>query len=225
VSRRGGGYNPGMDAEYAALLRLVLADPAADAPRLVLADWLDGRGGRARAEFVRVQCALEGHCAGQPQTHGCNTDRRIGADGEIEGLAHLGRCRRCDWLRANAALRRRERELLAARGDDWAAADLGPGLAWQAVAAPRWAFASHSACHYRRGFVDWVGCSWRVWQAHAPALRRAAPLTRVTLTTPAPTLAVLERAYPGIAFGLPPAAEFPTDSAALERIAAIPPAG
>jgi uncharacterized protein (TIGR02996 family) len=51
-----------------ALYRAVLADPHDDTPRLVLADWLDehadalppaaGRAARARAEFVRVQCAL-----------------------------------------------------------------------------------------------------------------------------------------------------------------------
>ena len=37
-------------------LKLILADPEADSPRLVYADWLDEKGDMAKAEFVRVQC-------------------------------------------------------------------------------------------------------------------------------------------------------------------------
>src|SRR4051794_18097538 len=43
--------------ERAAILRAVCDDLAADAPRLVYADWLDDHGRAARAEFVRVQVA------------------------------------------------------------------------------------------------------------------------------------------------------------------------
>src|SRR5581483_1312804 len=39
-------------------LRPILADPAADGPRLAYADWLDETGDADRAEFIRVQCAL-----------------------------------------------------------------------------------------------------------------------------------------------------------------------
>src|SRR5262245_33094349 len=45
----------------AALLDAVLDAPEEDAPRLVLADWLDEHGDehdRVRAEFIRVQCEL-----------------------------------------------------------------------------------------------------------------------------------------------------------------------
>jgi uncharacterized protein (TIGR02996 family) len=45
---------PGTDAEF---LRLILADPDADGPRLVYADWLESRADADRAEFIRVQCA------------------------------------------------------------------------------------------------------------------------------------------------------------------------
>lgn len=44
-------------SEYAALLRTVLSRPDDDAPRLVLADWLDEHSAPERAEFVRRQCA------------------------------------------------------------------------------------------------------------------------------------------------------------------------
>ena len=40
-----------------ALLAAVAADPRDDAPRLVLADWLDEQGEPERAAFIRVQCA------------------------------------------------------------------------------------------------------------------------------------------------------------------------
>jgi uncharacterized protein (TIGR02996 family) len=41
-----------------ALLAAVLADPDADLPRLVYADWLEERGQPERAEFIRVQIEL-----------------------------------------------------------------------------------------------------------------------------------------------------------------------
>ena len=44
--------------EREALLAAVVADPDADLPRLVYADWCDQNGDPARAEFIRVQCAL-----------------------------------------------------------------------------------------------------------------------------------------------------------------------
>jgi uncharacterized protein (TIGR02996 family) len=43
------------EAEF---LRAILADPDADGPRLVYADWREECGDPARAEFIRVQCAL-----------------------------------------------------------------------------------------------------------------------------------------------------------------------
>src|SRR5262245_34977672 len=48
-------------SDAAAFLEAIRAEPAADAPRLVYADWLDEQGGAAdrdRAEFIRVQIAL-----------------------------------------------------------------------------------------------------------------------------------------------------------------------
>jgi uncharacterized protein (TIGR02996 family) len=44
------------DAE--AFLQAILADPDADGPRLVYADWLDEHGDPVRAEFIRTQIAL-----------------------------------------------------------------------------------------------------------------------------------------------------------------------
>lgn len=46
-----------MDEEFAFLRNIALATDD-DLPRLAFADWLDERGEAARAEFIRVQCAL-----------------------------------------------------------------------------------------------------------------------------------------------------------------------
>src|SRR5262245_56805489 len=48
-----------LSPDLASLLSACKETPDDDAPRLVLADWLEEHGdeeGRARAEFVRVQC-------------------------------------------------------------------------------------------------------------------------------------------------------------------------
>src|SRR5215218_7287428 len=47
-----------MPPAFVDLLAAVLASPADDAPRLVLADWLDEHGQPDRAEFIRLQCEL-----------------------------------------------------------------------------------------------------------------------------------------------------------------------
>lgn len=49
------------DPEYLALLRRILENPVDDAPRLIIADWLEGNGQNERAEFIRVQCELGRH--------------------------------------------------------------------------------------------------------------------------------------------------------------------
>ncbi len=47
------------DPEWSALLGAVVASPADDLPRLVAADWLDDRDDPERADFIRLQCAVE----------------------------------------------------------------------------------------------------------------------------------------------------------------------
>lgn len=44
--------------EYRGLLWDVIDNPADDAPRLILADWLDDHGEPGRAEFIRAQCEM-----------------------------------------------------------------------------------------------------------------------------------------------------------------------
>src|SRR5205823_9469231 len=49
------GAGMGIEKEFLADIR---EHPDDDAPRLIYADWLDDHGDEARAEFIRVQCAL-----------------------------------------------------------------------------------------------------------------------------------------------------------------------
>jgi uncharacterized protein (TIGR02996 family) len=85
-------------SDYAALLRAVLEAPDDDAPRLVMADWLEDHGEPGRAEFVRVQVELARSKRG-PRQHWEPAGHKW-----VEKKDDCGRCRYC-------ALRRRETEL------------------------------------------------------------------------------------------------------------------
>jgi len=100
--------------DYDALLRTILANPGDDAPRLVLADWLQEHGQTERAEFIRVQCALA-------QSRVCLTPSAgVTSEAYPSGLP----CREsrprdkkdclpwCRVCKRHDDLRRRERELL-----------------------------------------------------------------------------------------------------------------
>lgn len=54
-------------AEERGLLRAIIDSPDVDAPRLAYADWLEAKGEPERAEFIRVQCALDPLPADDPQ--------------------------------------------------------------------------------------------------------------------------------------------------------------
>lgn len=91
--------------DVAGMLRAVLRDPADDTARLVLADALDEAGERERAEFIRVQCAIERLESEQGTPEYWAALRDIHA-------AHEG----CSaWCRLN----RRQRELRTAHEAEW----------------------------------------------------------------------------------------------------------
>ena len=87
--------------DYAALLRGVLADPASDFLRLVLADWIEEHGDGDRAEYIRDAVAFD-------------------ALGYPEGPCPPG----CQCGGAGTALKR----TIAERGDEWAGAAFGPAV-------------------------------------------------------------------------------------------------
>jgi uncharacterized protein (TIGR02996 family) len=149
-------------------LAAILAEPEEDSHRLVYADWLDENGNSERAEFVRVQCRLarldERHCGG----YYCHA----GDDGST---LHVD----CGWWRLHA----RERELLEPGGLRHL-----PGPFWRAGGNHGWTYLDAEGarvgveCQFRRGFVAEVTLPCAEWMRHGPALVRAVPLERVTLS-------------------------------------------
>jgi uncharacterized protein (TIGR02996 family) len=149
------------------LLRAVCADPADDAPRMILADWWDETGRPERAEFLRVQCALVRY----PRA----------PTGLSDGFAAA------EWKRRREDLRTRERELLDAHRADWfRLLSRRPGfgenepLRWWPVASNEKERADRGAsCPTltaaiegtpRRGFVAALTLTATDWLRHADAL-------------------------------------------------------
>jgi uncharacterized protein (TIGR02996 family) len=168
-----------------AFMRAICAEPVDDYPRRVYADWLDERGEGERAEFVRVQIEIAA-TENYPGERFCE---------RANGLLRTGvrDCHRCEPCR----LRRRERELLAARGGEWAAPcglfydDILVGSGWTVhlrepiivtPGTPPHTHGNGCIARFRRGFVAEVACAWTDWQTHAAAIRAATPLERVRLT-------------------------------------------
>lgn len=139
--------------ERDALLSSILADPDANAPRLIFADWLDEHDEGERAEFIRVQIELAkfDRC-----TEGWSTESGFG--NEV--------CQ-CKWHR----LGRREKELLNdRRPGEWSGfhSDLFyPMTMW------RWV----------RGFVSHVKCSAYDCLTHLDEMSKQQPIESVELTT------------------------------------------
>ncbi len=115
-----------MMSDEGALLATILAHPADDLPRLVLADWWEERGLHDRAEFIRVQCELHRwtdplKC---PQCGG-SYDMSIEMDGHAEGGGFLPSAEL--WCHHDHVwhygdidtLRKRERELFERNKCEW----------------------------------------------------------------------------------------------------------
>jgi uncharacterized protein (TIGR02996 family) len=156
--------------QYADLLRAVIASPEDDAPRLILADYLDEQGECDRAEFIRVQCALA---------------RDDFDDSECRILKGLDRSCGCPCC----ALRRRERELLAApqKGSPNRRVQFDThanAWAWLAPCRPLVPDGARYCDHveFRRGFVhtvrcrmeDWIGAECRACRGTGAQLKRCA---------------------------------------------------
>jgi uncharacterized protein (TIGR02996 family) len=68
--------------EVLAFLQEAKAHPEDDAPRLVLADWLEDHGDPDRAAFIRIQCHLA-RGIGPPLTQTARTELQDRADGLV----------------------------------------------------------------------------------------------------------------------------------------------
>lgn len=164
-----------------ALLADVLATPEDDAPRLILADWLQDEGQLLRAELIRVQCEL----ARWP----CECD-------SVEQVYHE-ECR----CKEKADLQRRRKQLLTP-DHFWAWFASQPGVwdrAWSGRPAvhivgdvcevgywTRRGEPDHWKFTITRGFVSTVKLPMQAWLDHGKALVRYQPITRVLLSDKEP---------------------------------------
>lgn len=167
-----------------------------DTPRLAYADWLEENGESERGEFIRVQIGIV--CCAE-----CGGSNSLA----VEGITARMACWACKELR------RRERELWMnspQHKQEWAGA---AAVLYRKLSLHGWS----EICHFTRGFVSQVKCSWLDWLAHADAILREQPVQRVKLTT-RPELAghdgdqgwadwivtpQLKHRWPRIAFELP----------------------
>jgi uncharacterized protein (TIGR02996 family) len=151
-----------------ALLAVILAHPDDDAPRLILADWLEEHGDSARAEFIRVQMELA----------------RLDVDDHAiqywDGQLGDGP----DYYQQAKALRRRERELLSRWCVDWIHPFDQRDISGHSH--PNVHFFDGTAVAFHRGFIHSVTLTAADWLAHSAAICASQPVERVTLTTPMP---------------------------------------
>jgi len=150
-------------ADLRALLDGICACPKNVFRRLVYADALEDAGGCGeRAEFIRVQCAID--------------DMKTEYDPQSPlPDNHPVHAR---WL----DLRRRERELLDANGLKWSDPVMETGLAPACFRSDWQSFGyGSSGWQFRRGFVEAVSCYCKAWLEHGPQIVRAQPIRKVTL--------------------------------------------
>jgi uncharacterized protein (TIGR02996 family) len=153
-------------------LDAVLADAGDDVVRLIFADFLEDHGQPERGEFIRVQCEQV----------------RLRASGYLcfHDLTMPPDCALC-------VLRRRERELLDARGDGWFLDFLHAiGQTHARVERNCWQYRSVNQrlgwSQFRRGFVASVSLTLAAFMAHAEAIFGAAPVEEVRLLDREPVL-------------------------------------
>jgi uncharacterized protein (TIGR02996 family) len=144
------------------LLRAVLADPASDDCRLILADWYEENGQADRGEFVRVQCQIAALSAELMSDEDCDATN-------------------CPGCGERRELQRRQRELMDAI-TPYRTAD---GRAGQSPARVLWARpAVWNGCgvKFSRGFVSEIRLPLALYLAHARDLFAAHPITTVVIS-------------------------------------------
>lgn len=165
-----------LTTDSAALLRAICALPHDTLPRLAYADLCEEAVDDARAEFIRVQCELDGNQAVQfVDADDCR--RRAGNTSPLSTAAmHTEEYQRAAYLR------RRERKLLAAHA--WTLQDMPCLHPWDRLVAGELPYPGnpHPKAMYRRGFVEQVRLPLATWVEYGPALVLACPLLRVDLS-------------------------------------------
>jgi uncharacterized protein (TIGR02996 family) len=152
----------------------VLADPASDDCRLILADWYEENGQADRGEFVRVQCQIAALSAELMSDEDCDATNCPGCGERRE----LQRRERELWLMAVA-------EELPARWvlpppDGFTFRKL-PGDEWETDGRPH-----ISQAEYRRGFVAEIRLPLAAYIEHARDLFAAHPVGHVAISDKSP---------------------------------------
>jgi uncharacterized protein (TIGR02996 family) len=158
-------YPPGWEPFLAAINEHL----GADAPRLVFADWLQENGDEARAEFIRIQCALE-------HVHARWEDLASAREmfPEARGREYLQPLpdRLADperWLISDEHLEAvlRQRELLSANVRRWAP-------------FPEWT--ERAVGTFRRGFMCVFFPSAKQWLQDGEQIRRLTPVEELLIS-------------------------------------------
>lgn len=176
-----------------ALMRAILLSPNDDAPRLVMADYLDEHDDPLRAEFIRVQCEL----ASTKDGRSC---KRCGGKICIATVANsfpvrLARCIKCGedhGLWRPDELFRRQLELWHQMPTAKALVPHGFKLESVDPNKPVLSF-SHDGCPlpkidagYQRGFITAIMCMTSYFMRSAKRLFRQCPIESVVLSDKRP---------------------------------------
>ncbi len=172
-----------------ALLQTVLQNPDDDAPRLVLADFLEEHGQEERAEFIRVQCELAEidlfEATPAIRMKADNLMERYRKNAPIPLRANTPAVRLVRHRLKLDALHRRERELSTLENCcNWFTLP-GSAALWNHNAGFNgWGFVDGAQirCEIKRGWPEAITCSFSDWLTHHAAILAAVPLLEVTLT-------------------------------------------
>jgi uncharacterized protein (TIGR02996 family) len=162
-----------MTDEERGFLAKITAEPDDDTHRLVYADWLEENGRPERAEFIRLQVAIDRLEADEPRGKDSMwlAGYRLARHRNESVFAALAG----DPCRCILCLQSRERELLDAR-----VGANGSDNAFIWAGSPAFQF---DAMRYRRGFVEELAGAAEDVIPRLDDLRRRHPLRRVDLTT------------------------------------------
>lgn len=168
-------------------VRSVVCDnPVPDGPRWLARDWFEHAGDAARAEFIDVQMALVKY----PPTV-FDVPVALLEIGEVDIVDRADPRQResaeaaTTYMRAAGKLRRRMDELLLANRDgswsEFSGFDVGApfdGLRYGEIFG-------RGGCSltwkYRRGFVEFVTASWKMWAGYGDRVRGVQPVRRVVI--------------------------------------------
>ncbi len=166
-----------MSNQEQAFLAAICAAPEDVGLRLIFADWLSENGQADKSEFIRVQIELATTpqycpcdvCGNNPDETGTIEHGRgcYVVDSDGGGASSADENERC------VVLQHRERQLASssAMWEEDRRIHAAVPIQWPAPIG------------YSRGFVEHVALSWQDWSTHETAIRAAAPILEVTLTT------------------------------------------